>query len=145
MKTKILNFQTLTDKNTELYVYVGGSGILSRAIIMGTVGSDNFTHQDEVNLMIACTYTKPPCFLMLSFDVETLDNNNTDYLLVNYDNKQPTIITTSKATLAQFIRKQSLTSKMIWAKTVKTVQEVMLRKNIAGELYQTYMNKLKSL
>lgn len=145
MNDNILNFQTLTDKNTELYVYVGGSGILSRGIIMGTVGTDNLAYQDSITLMIACLTQPQTFFTMLTFDVETLDDNNTDYLLVNYNNKQPTFITTSKATLAQFIRKQSLNSRFIWTKTVKTAQDVMLRKHIAGELYQTYMEKIKQL
>ena len=81
---------------------------------------------------------------MIQFDVIELNDNNTDYLEVKYNNKKPTFITTSKPTLMDFMRKEILTSPHTWTGKLN-IQSNMQRKNMASELYHELVKLIKKL
>jgi len=141
MEAKILNFNTISQGKIDVYFYENGM-YPTKGTIMGFMGFNDITYADTMTVLVY-TYTSNT-FHMVKFDVIELNDNNTDYLEVKYNNKRPTFITTSKLTLMDFMRKEILTSPHTWTGKLN-IQSNMQRKNVASELYHELVKLIKKL
>lgn len=139
METKILNFDTISQGKLDAYIYLDGM-CPTKGTIMGFMGFDNITYADTITVVVHTSHT----FHMIQFDVIELNDNNTDYLEVKYNNKRPTFITTSKPTLMDFMRKEILTSPHAWTGKLN-IQSNIQRKNMASEWYHELVKTIKNL
>lgn len=139
MEAKILNFNTISQGNIDVYFYENGM-YPTKGIIMGFMGFDDITYADTMTVLVYTSNT----FHMVKFDVIELNDNNTDYLEVKYNNKRPTFITTSKPTLMDFMRKEILTSPHAWTGKLN-IQSNIQRKNMASEWYHELVKLIKKL
>ena len=139
MEAKILNFNTISQGKLDVYFYENGIHP-TKGTIMGFMGFDDITYADTVTVIVYAEHT----FHMIKFDVIELNDNNTDYLEVKYNNKRPTFITTSKPTLMDFMRKEILTSPHAWTGKLN-IQSNMQRKNMASEWYHELVKLIKKL
>lgn len=139
MEAKILNFNTISQGKIDVYFYENGLRP-TKGTIMGFMGFDGITYTDTITVVVYAEHT----FHMIQFDVIELNDNNTDYLEVKYNNKKPTLITTSKPTLMDFMRKEILTSPHTWTGKLN-IQSNMQRKNMASELYHELVKLIKKL
>ncbi len=139
MEAKILNFNTISQGKLDVYFYNNGLNP-TKGTIMGFMGFDGITYADAVTVVVYAEHR----FHMIQFDVIELNDNNTDYLEVKYDNKRPTFITTSKPTLMDFMRKEILTSPHAWTGKL-SLQSCIQRKNMASEWYHELVKLIKKL
>ena len=139
MEAKILNFNTISQGKIDVYFYENGMHP-TKGVIMGFMGFDDITYADTITVVVYAEHT----FHMIKFDVIELNDNNTDYLEVKYNNKRPTFITTSKPTLMDFMRKEILTSPHAWTGKLN-IQSNMQRKNMASEWYHELVKLIKKL
>lgn len=139
METKILNFNTISQGKIDVYFYKNGT-YLTKGTIMGFMDFSDITYADTITVVVYAEHT----FHMIQFDVIELNDNNTDYLEVKYNNKRPTFITTSKPTLMDFMRKEILTSPHKWTGKLN-IQSNIQRKNAASELYHQVVKEIKNL
>ena len=139
METKILNLATLSQGQINVYVYIDGM-YPTKGTIMGFMGLDDSTiYADEISIVINDLYR----FRTVQVDVIQLVENNTDYLELRYD-KRPTFITTSKATLMDYMRKQILTSPRTWVGKLGITNNFQ-RKDVAKKLYHELVKVIKNL
>lgn len=138
MEAKILNFNAISQGKIDVYFYE--NGMYLKGTIIGFMGFDGITYADAIIVVVYAEHT----FHMIQFDVIELNDNNTDYLEVKYNNKKPTFITTSKQTLMGFMRKEILTSPHRWTGKLN-IQSNMQRKNVASELYHELVKLIKKL
>lgn len=139
MEAKILNFNTISQGKIDVYFYENGINPI-KGTIMGFMGFDDITYADTITVVVYAEHT----FHLIKFDVIELNDNNTDYLEVKYNNKKPTFITTSKPTLMDFMRKEILTSPHTWTGKLN-IQSNMQRKNMASEWYHELVKLIKKL
>ncbi len=140
METKILNFATLSQGQINVYIYVDGK-YPTKGTIMGFMGlDDSIIYADAISIVVYASHT----FHTVQFDVIQLIENNTDHLELRYDNKRPTFITTSKATLMEYMRKEILTSPHIWTGKLGIINNFH-RKDVAKELYHDLVKVIKNL
>ena len=139
METKILNFDTISKGKLDAYVYVDGM-YPTKGTIMGFMGFDDIIYTDTISIMVYASHT----FHTIQVDVIQLIENNTDHLEFRHDNKRPTFITTSKATLMDYMRKEILTSPHTWVGKLGIISSFQ-RKNMASELYHGLVKTIKNL
>ena len=107
---------------------------------MGFMGFDDSTiYADEISIVINDLYR----FRTVQVDVIQLVENNTDHLELRYD-KRPTFITTSKATLMDYMRKEVLTSPRTWVGKLG-INNFIQRKDVAKTLYHELVKVIKKL
>jgi len=139
METKILNFNTISQGKMEVYCYRNGLP-LSRAIIMGFMNS-NITYADTIPLVVYTQHTS----YVAHVDVITLVENETDYLKIVDNNKIIAFITTSKATLMEFMRKEIVANLIGWNGKLNKIKTNMQRKNMGSEWYHELVKQIKNL
>lgn len=139
METKILNFDTISQGKLDAYIYVDGM-YPTKGTIMGFMGFDDIIYTDTISIMVYASHT----FHTIQVDVIQLIENNTDHLEFIHNNKRPTFITTSKATLMDYMRKEVLTSPHTWVGKLGIINFIQ-RKNMAKELYHELVKTIKNL
>lgn len=140
METKILNFDTISQGKLDAYVYVDGM-YPTKGTIMGFMGfDDSIIYTDAISIVIYASHT----FHTVQVDVIQLIENNTDHLEFRHNNKRPTFITTSKATLMDYMRKEILTSPHTWVGKLGITNNFQ-RKDVASELYHELVKVIKNL
>jgi hypothetical protein len=139
METKILNFDTISQGKLDAYVYVDGM-YPTKGTIMGFMGFDDIIYTDTISIVIYASHT----FHTVQVDVIQLVENNTDHLEFRHDNKKPTFITTSKATLMDYMRKEVLTSPHTWVGKLG-INNFIQRKDVAKTLYHELVKVIKKL
>jgi hypothetical protein len=139
METKILNFDTLSKGNLDVYIYRNGYKPV-KGVITGLYNFRDTTYSDTVSIMVHASGT----FDILTFDIIKVIDNNTDHLEIKYEYKRPTFITTSKPTLMDFMRKEILTSPHAWTGKLN-IQSNIQRKNMASEWYHELVKLIKNL
>jgi hypothetical protein len=113
----------------------------TKGTIMGFMGlDDSIIYADAISIVVYASHT----FHTVQFDVIQLIENNTDHLELRYDNKRPTFITTSKATLMEYMRKEILTSPHTWTGKLGIINNFH-RKDVAKELYHDLVKVIKNL
>lgn len=139
METKILNFDTISQGKLDAYIYLDGMYPI-KGTIMGFMGFDDIIYTDTISIMVYASHT----FHIIQVDVIQLIENNTDHLEFRHDNKRPTFITTSKATLMGYMRKEVLTSPFAWVGKLGIISSFQ-RKNMASEWYHGLVKTIKNL
>lgn len=139
METKILNFATLSQGQINVYIYIDGM-YPTKGTIMGFRKFDDIIYTDTISIVINDWHR----FHIVQVDVIQLVENNTDYLEFRHDNKRPTFITTSKATLMDYMRKEILTSPSTWVGKLGIINSFQ-RKNVAKLLYHELVKVIKNL
>lgn len=139
METKILNFATLSQGQINVYIYVDGMYPI-KGTIMGFMGFDDIIYTDTISIVINDWHR----FHIVQVDVIQLIENNTDHLEFRHDNKKPTFITTSKAALMDYMRKEVLTSPHTWVGKLG-INNFIQRKDVAKTLYHELVKVIKKL
>ena len=139
METKILNLATLSQGQINVYIYIDGMYPI-KGTIMGCMGLDGVVYTDTIPIVINDSHR----FHIVQVDVIQLIENNTDHLEFRHDNKRPTFITTSKATLMDYMRKQVLTSPRTWVGKLGINNFIQI-KDTAKTLYHELVKVIKKL
>lgn len=139
MNKTILNYDAIVKGDLEVYTFIDGM-YPTKGIITGRWRKDKLTYEDEVEFVVYANGT----FNVLSFDIITLAENDTDHLEIRFLTKAPTFITTSKATMMEYIRKYVLSSPHIWAKGL-TIESNYQRKHTAASMYHDLLDRIKKL
>lgn len=139
METKILNFDTISQGKLDAYIYLDGM-YPTKGTIMGFMGFDDIIYTDTISIMVYASHT----FHIIQVDVIQLIENNTDHLEFRHNNKRPTFITTSKATLMDYMRKEVLTSPHAWVGKLGIISSFQ-RKDMAKEWYHDLVKTIKNL
>jgi hypothetical protein len=111
-----------------------------KGTIMGFMEFDDIIYTDTISIVINDWHR----FHIVQVDVIQLVENNTDHLEFRHDNKKPTFITTSKATLMDYMRKEVLTSPHTWVGKLG-INNFIQRKDTAKTLYHELVKVIKKL